>query len=384
MKISAAVLVASFLALDASAVGARDISYQISREGHGLKSRQQGNFRGGFGKGGGFGGFKGGKGGASAASTGSAASSTDTSTVAAAASSTSVSVDTASAATASVATAATSTAATGTATTSTAATGNGAGGAAAASSASVASVAAASSASAAATASAAAATSTLPPATQNNPNLQDSLTLDTALIGSNLGLDGQAVAEAGQVPSLTSRNNFINFCAGTGQPVTNGLQQTGGSCNPVPMGQIPASTAMPSCKFTNPANGATIPANTNFTISMAVSNMDTGNFVNAATNYYAAPQQLNAQGLIIAHSHVVVESLSSLGQTTPTNPQKFAFFKGLNAAAVGGILSAEVAGGLPAGAYKVSSINAAANHQPVLAPIAQHGSMDDVSYFTVQ
>jgi len=183
---------------------------------------------------------------------------------------------------------------------------------------------------------------------------------------------------------LTSTNNFINFCDTVNQPITNGLQVAGGSCNPVPMGSIPSSTNVPSCKFTNPKNGDTIKANQNFTITLAVKNLETGNFVNANTNYFAAPQQLNAQGLIVAHSHVVVEKLSSLDQTTVTDPTVFAFFKGLNAAAVGGILSAEVAGGLAAGFYKVSSINTAANHQPVLGPVAQHGSFDDVSYFTVQ
>ena len=147
------------------------------------------------------------------------------------------------------------------------------------------------------------------------------------------------------------------------------------------MGVIPSNNNMPSAKFVFPANGEdNIPANTEFNISMAIKNFQTGNFVNADANYFAAPQQLNKQGQIIGHSHVVVETLSSLGQTTPTDPGKFAFFKGLNTAAVGGILTVAVPGGLPAGFYKLSSINTAANHQPVLVPIAQHGSLDDAVY----
>jgi len=55
--------------------------------------------------------------------------------------------------------------------------------------------------------------------------------------------------------------------------------------------------------------------------------MQTGAFVNAQANYFAAPQQLNGAGQIIGHSHVVVEKLQSLDQTTPTNPKQFAFFK---------------------------------------------------------
>lgn len=102
--------------------------------------------------------------------------------------------------------------------------------------------------------------------------------------------------------------------------------------------------------------------------------------MNADENYFAAPQQLNSAGQIIGHSHVVVEKLDSITQATPTNPEIFAFFKGLNAAAVNGLLTADVTNGLPAGAYKLSSINAAANHQPVLVPIAQHGALDDAIY----
>jgi hypothetical protein len=104
--------------------------------------------------------------------------------------------------------------------------------------------------------------------------------------------------------------------------------------------------------------------------------------VNAEENYFAAPQQLNSQGQIIGHSHVVIEQLTSVNQNTLTDPTKFAFFLGLNSAAQNGVLTAVVGGGLPPGAYKLSSINTAANHQPVLSPVAQHGSFDDVIYFT--
>jgi len=149
------------------------------------------------------------------------------------------------------------------------------------------------------------------------------------------------------------------------------------------MGAIPSNTNMPSAKFVFPKNGGTLSENASFTIQMAISNLQTGAFVNAEENYFAAPQQLSTSGQIIGHSHVVIEALSALDQTTPTNPTVFAFFKGLNAAATGGILTADVSNGLPAGFYKLSSINTAANHQPVLVPVAQHGSLDDAVYFTV-
>ena len=87
--------------------------------------------------------------------------------------------------------------------------------------------------------------------------------------------------------------------------------------------------AKPSSKFTNPKNGGTVAAAANkaFTISMPISNHETGNFVNAQQNYFAAPQQLNNQGVIHGHSHVVVEPLTSLTQTTPTDLKTFAFFR---------------------------------------------------------
>jgi hypothetical protein len=102
--------------------------------------------------------------------------------------------------------------------------------------------------------------------------------------------------------------------------------------------------------------------------------------VNAQQNYFAAPQTLNDGGQIVGHSHIVVQQLTSLTDTTPGDPSKFAFFKGLNAAAVNGIVSANVTSGLPAGFYRISSINTAANHQPVLVAVAQHDSLDDHIY----
>ncbi|KAF7986238.1 hypothetical protein HWV62_38699 [Athelia sp. TMB] len=213
---------------------------------------------------------------------------------------------------------------------------------------------------------------------------QTSLTLDPSVIASGFAQNGQATQEAGQVASLTSKNNYINFCATTNQALTNGQQVTGGSCNPAPMGSIPSTTNMPSCKFSNPKNMDTISENTPFNVTMNIINMETGNFVNAQSNYFSAPQQLNSQGQIIGHSHIVIEELTSMTQTTPTDPTKFAFFLGLNAAADNGVLTAPVTKGLPAGTYKLTSINTAANHQPVLVPIAQHGSTEDVVYFTVK
>jgi len=215
----------------------------------------------------------------------------------------------------------------------------------------------------------------------NNQDPQQSLNLDPQVLCKGCGQDGQNPPVAGQVPSQTSVNNFINYCLTVPNlPITNGQQIQTGSCNPVPMGQIPSSDNMPSAKFKFPANGQQIPANQQFTVQMAINNLVTGNFVNAQANYFAAPQQLQG-GVIMGHSHVTIEKLTALDQTTPTNPKQFAFFKGLNDAAQGGVLSTSVTNGLPAGAYRMCSINTSSNHQPCLVPIAQHGGLDDCSYF---
>jgi len=217
----------------------------------------------------------------------------------------------------------------------------------------------------------------------NDSDPQSSLTLDPRVIADGFEQDGQANATAGQVPSLTSSNNFINFCLTVPNlPITNGKQITTGSCNPAPIGVIPSVDNMPSSKFIFPQNFGEVPANTDFTIKMAVQNFETGNFVNAQTNYFAAPQVLNSGGQIVGHTHFVVEPLTDIAQTKPTDPGTFSFFKGIDAAAVNGVASQDVSLGLPPGVYRLCSINTSANHQPVIVPIAQHGALDDCIYFT--
>jgi len=215
----------------------------------------------------------------------------------------------------------------------------------------------------------------------NNQDPQQSLTLLAELVAPGLALDGQDPPVAGQVASLTSTNNFINFCIG--QTITNGQQIREGSCNPVPMGDIIPKANMPSSKFTNPINFSTIPANQPFTASIAVQNMNTGFFTNAQKNYFAAPQQLNG-GVLVAHSHIVIQQMQAVDSTQVLDPLTFAFFKGLNAPAVGGVLSADVTAGLAAGVYRMASIHTSANHAPAVAAVAQHGFFDDIVYFTVQ
>lgn len=149
------------------------------------------------------------------------------------------------------------------------------------------------------------------------------------------------------------------------------------------MGVIASTNNMPSAKFQSPKNLDKIQANKSFTVKLGIKNLATGNFVNADANYFSAPQNIDNSGNIIGHSHVVIEQINGLSDTTVLDPSKFAFFKGLNEKAQDGVLSVDVTDGLPAGTYRMATINSAANHQPVLVAVAQHGSLDDMIYVRV-
>ncbi|KAJ7263502.1 hypothetical protein C8J57DRAFT_1436339 [Mycena rebaudengoi] len=170
-------------------------------------------------------------------------------------------------------------------------------------------------------------------------------------------------------------------------PLTNGLQITTGSCNPAPIGLIPSVDKMPSAEFSLPQNNGNIAANKDFLVTMNDRNFCTGVFTNALKTYFAAPQTLDANGLIIGHSHVVIESviesLTSLIQTEPTDPKKLIFFK-VHSSVMPGVPGVDVTKGVPAGAYRICTINSSSNHQPVIVPIAQHGSLDDCVYMLLK
>lgn len=82
----------------------------------------------------------------------------------------------------------------------------------------------------------------------------------------------------------------------------------------------------------------------------------------------------------VAPYSIVIQQIQSLESTQVVNPLDFAFFKGLNDPAVGGILTADVTAGLPAGVYRMASIHTSANHAPAIAAVAQHGFFDDITY----
>jgi len=210
-------------------------------------------------------------------------------------------------------------------------------------------------------------------------------TLNPNVIQTGSDQTGQAgnAVEAGQVNSLTDPNDFINFCAG--KTLTNGTQNVKGSCNPIPMGEIPAKTKMVSSMLTFPAHNDNIAANKEFNVSLKIQNIQTGFFTNAQTTYFSAPQQVNQQGQVIGHTHVTIQDMGkSLNAAAPLDPTQFVFFKGINNAAdASGTLTATVPSGLPAGNYRVCTMAGASNHQPVIMPVAQRGAQDDCNKFTV-
>ncbi|KAI0835393.1 hypothetical protein F5Y06DRAFT_299538 [Hypoxylon sp. FL0890] len=216
-----------------------------------------------------------------------------------------------------------------------------------------------------------------------NNNAQASLTLDANAVQTGSQSNGDPDASEGESASATDNANFINFCSG--KTLTNGLQNKQGSCNGIPMGNIPAQTKMVSSILINPQHNDNLQANQDFNIQVQVQNFAPGTFTNADNTYYSAPQDLDSSGNIIGHTHVTVQDLgNSLNPTTPLDATQFVFFKGINDAGNGqGLLSATVTGGLPAGNYRVCTMFAAANHQPVLMPVAQRGAQDDCNKFTV-
>ncbi|KAL2260098.1 hypothetical protein VTK26DRAFT_6019 [Humicola hyalothermophila] len=194
--------------------------------------------------------------------------------------------------------------------------------------------------------------------------------------------EGTPGIRPGLSESETDRANFINFCAG--RTLTNGQQNRDGSCNGVPMGRIPATTNMPSCIILHPLPGDRLRAGRTFNVTVQTRNLRAGYLVNPSTNYYTAPQDLDEDGNIIGHTHITIQEIGSLRTRSPPDPTRFAYFKGIDDAGDGkGRLTTEVTGGLPRGVYRVCTMIAARNHQPVAMPVAQRGAQDDCTKFVV-
>jgi len=132
---------------------------------------------------------------------------------------------------------------------------------------------------------------------------------------------------AGQVASLTSTNNFINYCLTTNLANTEGKQSNNPSCNSAPIGVIPASTKVPSLRFQSPVNQQTLRARQPITFQIKVNNFEAGNQVNLDTNYLTAPQTLNGAGLIKGFVTVACDARTSFQDTTPPRIEAPAAFQ---------------------------------------------------------
>ncbi|KAH9814710.1 hypothetical protein DFH28DRAFT_894283 [Melampsora americana] len=209
-----------------------------------------------------------------------------------------------------------------------------------------------------------------------NSDPKTSLCLDPSVIQDNSksnGITDQSNPDH-FAPSLTSTNNFINFCVG--QTITDGKQIEQGSCNPTPIGSIPSKQNMPSVKMFVPTSRQKLQANQPIEIKIAVKNLDTGFFTSPSNTYFGAPQQLNSAGLIQGHIHVSVQQMGEDDDVPDTS--KVVFFKGLSDTANNGILTTTIPQGLPDGKYRVATITSAMNHQPVVVPVAGRGSIEDM------
>lgn len=98
------------------------------------------------------------------------------------------------------------------------------------------------------------------------------------------------------------------------------------SKNPVAFVMVHFPDTPPLFSVQSPRNLDTVAANKPFTVRVKINNLQSGNFVNSATNYYAAPAQVNSDGVLVGHCHIVIEPIDSLTTTTVTDPAKFTFF----------------------------------------------------------
>ncbi|KAL3436549.1 hypothetical protein BDV09DRAFT_193949 [Aspergillus tetrazonus] len=191
----------------------------------------------------------------------------------------------------------------------------------------------------------------------------------------------------GYVASATDPANFINYCSK--RVLTNGKSSKQGSCNGIVMGDIPSDKNMVSTVITFPLPGQLLPAHIPFVIKFRVSNLNAGSVTNPNLTLYSAPQALQ-DGKVVGHVHVTIQSMFNYkndeleGYGVPPDPAKFVFFETVfgEGNALNGF-SVVVPGGLPMGFYRVCTMAAASNHQPVIMPVVERGAQDDCQRFQV-
>ncbi|KAF9257534.1 hypothetical protein L218DRAFT_975160 [Marasmius fiardii PR-910] len=206
---------------------------------------------------------------------------------------------------------------------------------------------------------------------------QDSTTLVTSMIATGFAQNGAEIASEGHTLSETSTNNFINICMDRPWPLASAQQvDNQGTCNPIPIGVLPPKSLIPTFKFAAPIHGSTLSANTPFLIRLNI-NLEFS-MTDSQTRYLSAPQQLASNGHIQGYARVVIETLTAINQTTPTDPQKVAFAAAIGIVDDDGALVTNATDGVPPGFYRISSIALTENHYPVAVPILQSGAVNAV------
>ncbi|KAL0567571.1 hypothetical protein V5O48_014422 [Marasmius crinis-equi] len=214
---------------------------------------------------------------------------------------------------------------------------------------------------------------------------QNLTTLLVSQIATSFANDGRDKTRDSVItPSLTSSNNFINYCLTVSANLTNGQQRRSGgsSCNPIPIGAIPSSDATPSFKFASPKNFDRLDPGKPFMIKLNYKNMVIS-MTDPRIRYLSAPQRLDSNGMIRGYARVVIEALTSLNQTNPTDPTRIAYASPMIDKEGNGTLAVNATNGLPVGFYRLSSIALTENHYPIALPVYQHGANNDVIYFQV-
>ncbi|PGH03694.1 hypothetical protein GX51_03958 [Blastomyces parvus] len=213
------------------------------------------------------------------------------------------------------------------------------------------------------------------------------LCLNPSAVQRGSALDGEkeALNKDEVTPSRTSSTNFINYC--NGKTLTNGTKNKEGSCNGIPMGEIPSTKNMVSTLITSPSPGDTFKVNQPIDFKIAVRNIEMGFYTNSNVTYLSAPQSLNSKGLVQGHTHLTVEFMgptaTSIEALDASNP---IWFKSVNKPNrdKGNSFTARLDGGLgKVGFYRVCTLTAAANHQPVIMPVPGRGAQDDCTKFKV-
>jgi hypothetical protein len=200
--------------------------------------------------------------------------------------------------------------------------------------------------------------------------------LDGKDVQATLPAKNSATVKGGKTPKQAQ------FCKDQDLDPADGTQNAKGSCSSTPQGQIPAVNKMTSTLIVEPKNGAEIPAKEPINIRVRTVNMQLGSFNNPDKEYYLEPQELNKDGIIIGHQHVVVQEIKDANN--PLNAAQFEFFQGLDQPPNGNNdLTAALKDGLNAGEFRMCTITGASGHQPVIMPVAKRGSQDDCIRFTV-